>query len=640
MTIAGIALFVLLGQLPPPPPPPPPPPRILQPAVQPAQTAEPASIEGVVSKAMTGESLAKVTVMLTEVPTAASYTAEFQRLGIALNLLNLQMSLEVARQAAASTGPISTGQSRQTVTTASDGRFQFENVKPGTYLLKATLGGYTPAEYGQRGPNGSGMAITVKSGQKMKDASLAMMPGGSVTGRIIDANGEPASRALVQAHKLIYSENGRALVTVQAVPTDDRGEYRLFWLPPGKYYISATPTDDRARTITTLIPTSSDATTTTLSLASASVYGAVRDLGIGPINGVIPGIKVTARTGPNGELIEEAAAPVFYPAAFDVSAAIPVEVRPAGIVTGIDIATRSVRVYRIRGTVIHNVSGTAISPGDLSLLPRSNGPAAQPNRIPQGSDNSHFEIAGVLPGAYNLIASGTSGTGPAATGILPIEIQNSNLDNVVLTARPPFAISGRLTVEGTIVNPAPNRPAFQVQVQPLIAGPLTGSTAPVRDDSFLLPAILPGEYRIRVITPPDTYVKSIRFGAQDALRDNLHIEGPTSEVLEVVVRPNAGRLEGNVTAGRQKLPNAMVILAPGSSLRQQTALYQTAQTNAEGHFTFSGIAPGSYKVFAWEDIETFAWLDAEFMKAYESSGTDVLIREGDRENIDVSAIRQ
>ena len=52
MTIAGIAVFLLLAQNATP--------------QQPAAPAAPASIEGVVVKAATGESLSKVTVTLTE----------------------------------------------------------------------------------------------------------------------------------------------------------------------------------------------------------------------------------------------------------------------------------------------------------------------------------------------------------------------------------------------------------------------------------------------------------------------------------------------------------------------------------------------------------------------------------------------
>jgi hypothetical protein len=80
------------------------------------------------------------------------------------------------------------------------------------------------------------------------------------------------------------------------------------------------------------------------------------------------------------------------------------------------------------------------------------------------------------------------------------------------------------------------------------------------------------------------------------------------------------------------------VLVPSSSLRRQTNLYQTVQSNAEGHFTFENLSPGTYKVFAWEDVESFAWFDADFMRNAESRGTEIVIREGSKEKMELTVI--
>src|SRR5205085_75774 len=121
----------------------------------------------------------------------------------------------------------------------------------------------------------------------MQGISLVMTPEGTITGRVVDANGDPLSRASVQALKVAYQFNGRALVTVESVPSDDNGNYRLFWLPPGQYYISATPADDRLRTLPVMLPSASSSSIT-ITLA--------RDSATGPIPGLVPGVKVTGRT--------------------------------------------------------------------------------------------------------------------------------------------------------------------------------------------------------------------------------------------------------------------------------------------------------------------------------------------------------
>jgi protocatechuate 3,4-dioxygenase beta subunit len=617
MTIAGIAVFLLLAQNATP--------------QQPAAPAAPASIEGVVVKAATGESLSKVTVTLTE---ARSPTALAPEIPFAVAPNSPEYALVVASLNQRNTGP------PQAAMTASDGKFLIENVKPGTYSIKATLGGYAPAEYGQRGPNGRGMNITVKAGQKIQGISLTMTPGGTILGRVTDANGEPLSRALIQAQKLIYQERGRSLVTVQAVYTDDRGDYRLFWLPAGQYYINATPSDDRMRTMTAML-TSPDGTMTVAPLTSNMVLSAVRDMGTGPIYGIPTGLKVNGQSLSNGDVIEEAAVPVFYPSASEQSTATSVEVRPGSIISGIDITTKPARVYRIRGRIISS-SGRPVFAADIVLVPRNSQVAAQSSRVPQEPNNSGFEIAGVLPGSYYLLVTGMEAPGMPVVGLTSVDVQLSSLENVTITASPPFAVQGRISRGSTISTAATPPQTYTVRVEPQLTGlpnaMVLGTNLSVRQDNFILPISVATDYRITVATPANTYVQSIRFGGQDVLRDGLHIDGATSETLEIVVSPNAGRLEGNVSLDRQKFANATVVLVPSSSLRQQTSLYQTTQTNAEGHFTFENIPPGSYKVFAWEDVEPLAWLDADFIRNFESRSTDVLIRESAKESVEMTLI--
>jgi beta-lactamase regulating signal transducer with metallopeptidase domain len=119
--------------------------------------------------------------------------------------------------------------------TKADGKFVFTNLKPGLYRLQAARAGgaYFPAEFGQRNPKGKGYDFQFVEGQSMRDVKLHMAPTGSIAGRVVDAEGQPAARVRVMALEATYSLGERTLGIIQAVQTDDRGEYRLFWLPPG-----------------------------------------------------------------------------------------------------------------------------------------------------------------------------------------------------------------------------------------------------------------------------------------------------------------------------------------------------------------------------------------------------------------------
>jgi hypothetical protein len=51
--------------------------------------------------------------------------------------------------------------------------------------------------------------------------------------------------------------------------------------------------------------------------------------------------------------------------------------------------------------------------------------------------------------------------------------------------------------------------------------------------------------------------------------------------------------------------------------------------DAAGKYRFPGIVPGDYLLFAWEDIETGAWQDPDFLRPVESRGRPVEIRAGE-----------
>src|SRR5262245_47550814 len=126
-----------------------------------------------------------------------------------------------------------------TSTTSRDGRFGFRLVPPGRYQLTAMRGGYVRGDYGLRGPGASGLTVTLAAGQRMADVKLAMRATGTIAGRITDLQGEGVGNVHVKALRYSYQEGGVSLTDVKSVFTNDLGEYRLGWLPPGLYNVSA-----------------------------------------------------------------------------------------------------------------------------------------------------------------------------------------------------------------------------------------------------------------------------------------------------------------------------------------------------------------------------------------------------------------
>jgi hypothetical protein len=76
-----------------------------------------------------------------------------------------------------------------------------------------------------------------------------------------------------------------------------------------------------------------------------------------------------------------------------------------------------------------------------------------------------------------------------------------------------------------------------------------------------------------------------------------------------------------------------VVLVPEGSRRAIRRFYKTAISQPDGRFEITGISPGDYKLFAWDEIEPGAYADPAFLQKYEAQGTTVRIREGAAEAV-------
>jgi hypothetical protein len=126
------------------------------------------------------------------------------------------------------------------VTTDDQGRFVFKDLSGGSYSLSAQRNGFASQPYGQReaGRGGGGTPVTVVAGQALNDIVFRLVPAAAVSGRVTDATGAPLLGVNIQILRAAYDANGkRTLQGVGGRPTatDDRGEYRAYLLPPGRF---------------------------------------------------------------------------------------------------------------------------------------------------------------------------------------------------------------------------------------------------------------------------------------------------------------------------------------------------------------------------------------------------------------------
>jgi hypothetical protein len=526
-----------------------------------------------------------------------------------------------------------------TVTTRGDGTFVLRDLPAGDYRLVATRPGgtYNPAQYGQRDPRSPGTPLSLFVGQAVKDIKLEMAVTGAISGRVFDRNGEPVAYARVLAMQHWYHEGNRLLDFVQAVHTNDRGEYRLFWLPPGRYYVAARPEDMQSSGAMVFVNTPDRAATYHEEVSTSPPF--------------------TRRILDTGEVVLETYELVFYGGQTDPRKAQPIELRAGSTVPAIDIplAVGTVRARKIQGIAIDGATGQAAAGARISALPR----VFASSRIAPAATadaNGVFTLQGLTSEAY--ILHFRTGTGNRF-GFLPLDAGTMDLQGVSLVAKPGINVTGRISFDGRPpTNNDPDLQRLQVSIvqDPGIPGvPSPRPATPGGDGVFTVLDVGPVGWDFEVYVggslPPGTYVKSIRLGPHDVLnakfypepyesqRGGLHIEGPLEFPLEIVLGTGAGAVEGRVlNEKREPAPNRRVALLPDLPLRHRFDLYRTATTDTLGRFRFQNLTPGAYKVFAWDRIETGAWEDPGVMIPFEGYGQAIQIQESGKQNIDVSVI--
>lgn len=475
-------------------------------------------------------------------------------------------------------------------TTDASGAFAFRDVERGTYRLSAERNGFVRLEYGARGSNRGGSTITLADGQKMTGVELRLTPQAVITGRVLDEDGDPAAGSTVTVMRYTYLRGRRQLAASESATADDQGDYRLHGLQPGKYYLSAL--------------------------------------------GRWAGVPSTGRAD-----TEENYAPTFYPNTVDAAGAVPVNATAGAVLRGMDITLARVRTVRVTGRIV-DPGGQPLGRNVTVFAVRESSPDVfngRPGSAAPGADG-RFVLRGLRPGAYILGAERWqdnqrwSARQPLAVGV-------DGAENVTLTLMPPVELQGRIRVEGSS---EAKFSGANLMLQPRTdaAGMGAGGGRVKEDGSFIVQNAAPDLYDVSLMgTPAAMYVKAIRYGSDDVLAAGLNLTRGAGETLDILLSPAAGSVDVTVQdAKQQPAVGAIVVAVPDGARAALPQFYKLAPTDQYGHATLRGVAPGEYKLYAWEEVDSNAWQDAEFRKPYEKSAESLSIAENARESKQLTVI--
>ena len=122
------------------------------------------------------------------------------------------------------------------------------------------------------------------------------------------------------------------------------------------------------------------------------------------------------------------------------------------------------------------------------------------------------------------------------------------------------------------------------------------------------------------------------------LADGIRVPGAPAH-LALTVSANGAHLEGTVQdKDHQPFTGAFIALVPEETQRSRQDLFKTATSDQYGHFTLRGIPPGKYKLFAWDSIDQGAYMDPDFLKAYDDQGKTMELSPGEKSSPELRVI--
>jgi protocatechuate 3,4-dioxygenase beta subunit len=479
--------------------------------------------------------------------------------------------------------------SRSTSTsTDASGRFVFEDVPTGRYVILVSHEGYVS---NRRDNRTRGELFSVAPGQHVNDMVVRLLPDGAIAGHITNEAGKPLRGVAVQALKSSYPRGRREFHDVARAVSNDAGEYQITDLPPGKYYIRAKP-------------------------------------------------PASLKPKPQSD---KSYVPIYYPAANDQARSVTLVLRPGEDLAGIDMNLVPVRTVHIRGQVINARTSLPSKEAEVTLLSDQGETIFFQGQNFSAYGQANFDFEGVPPGFYVLVAQqSTPQEQKTMWGRTAVEAKDADLEHVDIVVGQGVDVSGRIRVEDNTAADHSKDATNMTGILELKEATSLASLTPdidnaqvKADGTFIFREIPEGSYRINFFpVPPGFYLKS--SGTADVLEAGVTVGlGHSPSPIELVLSPGAGEVDGTVQSDKQPVPGASVVLIPDGG---QSNAYRQAVTDHMGRFAMRTVPPGDYTLFAWDQIDRGAYFDPEFLGQYGALGKAVHMEESGQVSVQLELI--
>ena len=515
--------------------------------------------------------------------------------------------------------------------TDADGRYEFRDLPAGRFNLSATKAGYVTVQYGQTRPFESGKPIDLSEGQLMDKADISMPRGSAISGRLVDEFGDPVADAVVNAMRSVWSGGRRRLQpTGRTAMTNDLGQFRIYGLSPGDYYVNATFRGGDMMG---------------MEVAMAAVMGGGAGAG-----------------GPVGSNPNSGYAPTYFPGTANGAEAQKIALAVGQEAQNTDFALLPVKLAKITGTVISS-EGKPVEGSMINAVPRNaDGVGMMMMAGNARSDkNGNFTIPNIAPGEYTLQSRSlqimTSGGGDnmmftariggdsgaeAEVGALPITVSGEDLSNVVIVTSKGATASGRVVFDdGSKPSSVTN---IRVSAAPVDSdGPVASVGGPggVKADGTFELKSLSGTRIIRAVNVPSGWMlKSVRVNGNDITDSGMDFKtGESISGIEVTLTSKLTEVNGTVKDGSQQVKDYTVVVFADEPQKWTLASsrYVTgARPDQEGRFQIKNLPAGSYYAIAIDYLAQGEWNDPDVLERLKPRASSFSVNEGETKTLNLT----
>jgi hypothetical protein len=444
-------------------------------------------------------------------------------------------------------------------TTDAEGRYRITGLPAGKFAVKVESAAFVPDKQG----GGNSRTVALDDNEETKNIDFSLVRGGVITGRVTDSQGRPIIARHVRLQ--IVNEQGQkrdhnAQFGFDMYSTDDRGVYRIYGLPPGRYIVSS----------------------------GSAVWGN------------------TGRKFPT----------TYHPGVTSEDQAAIIEVKEGGEATGVDITFGSASTgYEALGRVIDSETGNPIPQASLMCFGIGDEDKGFTgfNGNAKTDAQGNFRFAGLSSGRYSLSLSPDldflSGGIEYYIDEATFEVASGNVAGIEVRAKRGGSISGIVVMENSNSSALRNKLSQMVlsasvskkEGQQSSFNPFSGQrTAKIGGDGkFRIAGLSPGEvsFGFFTLTGGNPTVARVERNGGD-VGGKLEIRpGEAITGIRIVVAYGTGVIRGQVDVEGGNLPEGsrIIVTANRTGAREGGGTAQ-AEADNKGRFAIQNLVDGEYEL--------------------------------------------